>query len=214
MKILKHKDINFDMNENKEEKLALDIKVNQINNEINNSAFNNVLIAKKYEMKNKTENHILNSSSKSSYISYLLLFVLGFHGLFEGISLGIQKTIKGALFLVLAIALHKWVTSLILGITFVKSGVSQKEYIINVLIFSFITPIGISIGMTLTNFSNDFIASIFFSISVGTFIYIACSEIIIDEFNKNENKYIKFLFFMLGAGIVLSLNFLELISDS
>jgi len=67
MKILKHKDINFDMNENKEEKLALDIKVNQINNEINNSAFNNVLITKKYEMKNKTENHILNSSSKSSY---------------------------------------------------------------------------------------------------------------------------------------------------
>jgi len=56
------------------------------------------------------------------------------------------------------VALHKWVTSLILGITFVKSGVSQKEYIINVLIFSFITPIGISIGMTLTNFSNDFIA--------------------------------------------------------
>ena len=210
----KHNEINFDTNENKEEKQILDIKINQITNDTNTSVFNNALISKKYEMKNTTEEQILNSSSKTSYISYLLLFALGFHGLFEGISLGVQQTIKGTLFLVLAIALHKWAASLTLGISFVKSGVSQKEFIINVLIFSFITPIGIIIGMTLTTFSSDFIAGIFLSISVGTFIYIACSEVVVDEFNKKENKYIKFILFILGAGIVLSLNVLEFLSDS
>ena len=114
----------------------------------------------------------------------------------------------------MAIVLHKWAAALTLGLSFVKSGVSRKEFIINILIFSSISPIGVCIGMALTSFSSDFIAGIFLSISVGTFIYIACSEIIIHEFNEKENRYIKFLCFLLGAGIVLGLNIMELLSDS
>ena len=212
--IIGHKDSDIDINESKEEKQILDIKINQINTELNNSTSKNILVPINSNIKNISENNKLKSTSKNSFISYLLLFALGFHGLFEGISLGIQKTIKGALFLVIAISLHKWAASLTLGISFVKSNVSKNEYIINILIFSSFTPIGIIIGMALTSFSNDYIAGIFLSISVGTFIYIACSEVVIDEFNKKENKYIKFLFFLLGAGIVLALNLLELLSDS
>ena len=212
--IIGHKDSDIDINESKEEKQILDIKINQINTELNNSTSKNILVPINSNIKNISENNKLKSTSKNSFISYLLLFALGFHGLFEGISLGIQKTIKGALFLVIAISLHKWAASLTLGISFVKSNVTKNEYIINILIFSLFTPIGIIIGMALTSFSNDYIAGIFLSISVGTFIYIACSEVVIDEFNKKENKYIKFLFFLLGAGIVLALNLLELLSDS
>ena len=210
----KHKE-NEDNNENKEEKQVLDIKINQVHNESNKLESKNMFISTNYEIKNTNEEHEEQIPlSKSSSISYLLLLALGFHGLFESISLGIQQTIKGTVFLIIAIALHKWAAALTLGISFVKSGVSQKEYIINILIFSFITPIGISMGMALTSFSSDFIAGIFLSISVGTFIYIACSEIVIHEFNKKENRYIKFLCFILGAGIVLSLNVLEFVSNS
>lgn len=209
--IEKHKE-NEDNNENKEEKQVLDIKINQVSNDSNNLTTKNMLITNNYEIKNTNEEHI--TLSKSSSIPYLLLIALGFHGLFESISLGIQQTIRGTVFLIIAIALHKWAAALTLGISFVKSGVSQKEFIINILIFSFITPIGVSIGMALTSFSSDFIAGIFLSISVGTFIYIACSEIVIHEFNKKENRYIKFLCFILGAGIVLSLNILEFLSNS
>ena len=208
------KDSDIDINENKEEKQILDIKINQINNELNNSTTKNILVPINSNIKTLSENNKSNLSSNKSIISYLLLFALGFHGLFEGISLGIQKTVKGALFLLIAISLHKWAASLTLGISFVKSNVSKNEFVINILIFSCFTPVGIIIGMALTSFSNDYIAGIFLSISVGTFIYIACSEVVIDEFNKKENKYIKFLFFLLGAGIVLALNLLELLSDS
>ncbi len=212
---IKRRESDMDINENKEEKQVLDLKISPINNELNNIPSKNILITSKYEIKNSSEENFIDSnSSKGSLISYLLLFALGFHGLFEGISLGVQQTIKGTLFLFLAISLHKWAASLTLGISFIKSDVPQKEYIINILIFSFITPIGISIGMALTSFSSDYIAGIFLSISVGTFIYIACSEIIIEEFNKKENRYIKFLCFLLGAGIVLGLNLMELLSDS
>ena len=157
---------------------------------------------------NKVENNE-NSISKGGLSSYLLLLALGFHGLFEGISLGIQSTIRGTLFLLLAIALHKWAVSLTLGISFVKAGVNKKQFIIMILIFAFITPIGIALGMALTSLSNNTVAGIFLSISVGTFIYIACSEVVTDEFANPEYKYPKFLCFLLGAAIVIALTLVE-----
>ena len=155
-----------------------------------------------------------NSEKKGGLTSYLLLFALGFHGLFEGISLGIQSSIKETLFLFWAISLHKWAASLSLGISFVKSGVKKKKFIIMILIFSSISPLGIIFGMVLSSLSNDTIAGIFLSITVGTFIYIACSEIIIDEFNSNVYKYWKFLCFLLGAAIVIILSILEVFFDA
>ena len=93
----------------------------------------------------------------------------------------------------LAIALRKWAASLTLGISFVKSGVIKKQFIIMILIFAFITPVGIVFGMTLTFLTSNVVTGIFLSISAGTFIYIACSEVIVDEFSNPENKYFKFL---------------------
>ena len=162
------------------------------------------------EIKVKEKNPI----NKGGLSSYLLLLALGFHGLFEGISLGIQSEIKGALFLFLAIALHKWAASLTLGISFVKSGVTRKQFIIIILIFAFITPIGITLGMALTSISSNTVAGIFLSFSVGTFIYIACSEVIVDEFANPENKYWKFLCFLLGAAIVITLSLVEVFTDA
>ena len=207
----KRNEENIYNNENKEEKQVLDIKIKQKQDDSNNLSPKNMFT---FNIKNTNDVTILNISSKSSSISYLLLLALGFHGLFEGISLGIQQTLKGTFFLFIAILLHKWAAALTLGISFVKSGVTQKEFVINIIIFSFISPIGIAVGMVLTSMSNDFLAGVFLSISVGTFIYIACSEIVIHEFNKKENKYIKFLCFILGAGVVLSLNAVEFLSNS
>ena len=78
-----------------------------------------------------------------------------------------------------------------------------------ILIFAFITPVGISLGMVLTSISNNTIAGIFLSFSVGTFIYIACSEVVIEEFANPENKYWKFLSFLLGAAVVVALSLVE-----
>ena len=78
--------------------------------------YKNILSTNKYEIKSESKEIISNSLSKSTTtISYLLLFALGFHGLFEGISLGIQLTLRGTLFLILAIVLHKWAAALTLG---------------------------------------------------------------------------------------------------
>lgn len=50
---------------------------------------------------------------------------------------------------------------------------------------------------------------IFSSIAAGSFVYIACSEVVVEEFSIPGNRYWKLFFFILGASIITSLWFLE-----
>lgn len=149
----------------------------------------------------------------SSITPYILLIALGFHGLFEGMALGIQKDFKSTISLMLAIIAHKWAASLTLGISFVKSGIEKRQLIIMMIIFSLIGPIGVFIGIILSKEANDTVQGIFLSITVGTFIYIACTEVLVEEFESPNYKYLKFLMFMLGGIFIGGLSIVEIILD-
>lgn len=164
---------------------------------------------KHHEDEHKDEDE--QNSKKSGITPYILLLALGFHGLFEGMALGIQSEIGGTLFLLLAIAAHKWAASLTLGISFVKAKVSKKQLIIMILIFALIGPVGIVFGLILSSTASENVEGIFLAISTGTFLYISCSEVIIEEFADPTNKYIKFLMFLLGGIFTAGLSLMELI---
>ena len=61
------------------------------------------------------------------------------------------------------------------------------------------TGIGIGIGI---NYAPALVSSIVLSIAGGTFIYIACSEILIHEFANHKNRYVKFFFFTIGCASI------------
>ena len=69
-------------------------------------------------------------------------------------------------------------------------------------------PLGIAIGWILSS-NGDFIVSIFYSISAGTFLYISTIEVIVEEFNISRFKIFKYLAFLLAIGFVSSIWFLE-----
>ena len=184
-----------------------------------------IIQVKKKEISNKAENddhdhdpehkeHDHSHEHKSSAITpYILLLALGFHGFFEGMALGIQSDISNTLSLFLAIMAHKWAASLTLGISIVKSGVEKKQLIIMILIFAFIGPVGVAVGLILSETANDYLQGIFLAISVGTFIYIACSEVLVEEFENPDNKFLKFFMFMVGGIFIGGLSLLELALD-
>ena len=161
------------------------------------------------ENENEIEEH--HHHQTNSLTPYILLLALGFHGLFEGIALGISSTVKGTLTLLFAIAAHKWAASLTLGISFVKSGTENPQYSIMIGIFALIGPVGMLIGLILSTSTNEIVEGIFLAISTGTFIYIACSEVIVEEFSSQINKYSKFGLFMVGGLLAASLSFLEIL---
>lgn len=67
---------------------------------------------------------------------------------------------------------------------------------------------GIGIGIGLSS-SLGLIESIVMSLAGGTFVYIACSEILVHEFEDKNYRYLKFFFFILGSAGITVLWFLH-----
>ena len=160
-----------------------------------------------YEKKNRY------SIFQSLFTPFVLLFALGFHGIFEGLALGIEDRKNEILFLLLAISAHKWAASLSLGISFIKAKTSKKIYIIMTMIFAIIGPIGILLGIILSKTANDLVEGILMGISVGTFIYVACSDILVEEFENRKNRFLKFFLFIVGGVFCAGLSFVEIYGE-
>ena len=159
------------------------------------------------EINNEQKNeHIFNPTS--SITPYILLIALSVHGIFEGMALGVMNTIKECSILFSAIILHKWAAAFALGISFYKSGTEKELFIKMILLFTSFGPIGIIIGMFFSDAGN-LIKGIMLSISGGTFIYVAASEVIVEEFSLSKKTHIKFLWFLIGGLLTFVLTFIE-----
>lgn len=137
------------------------------------------------------------------------MIALSIHAIFEGIALGLQSGFLLALDIVVAIAIHKGAAASALGISLVKTfpndfGLVKKL----VFLFSCASPLGIIIGI-LASGAGDIVNVVMSSLAAGTFVYIACTEIIVAEFSVGGNRWLKCAAFILGACIITSLFFVE-----
>ena len=74
--------------------------------------------------------------------------------------------------------------------------------------FALATPIGITLGLLLSN-TSEMVEIIFSSFAAGTFIYIAASEVIVEEFSiPGRKKWLQMMMFLLGAFLITMLWFL------
>ncbi len=148
---------------------------------------------------------------KSNITPYILLAALSIHGLFEGIALGVQKHLKDAIFLGVAIIAHKWAESFTLGISFFKSNTKLVTFVTMIVLFTLFTPVGILFGAFVIG-ADPVTQGIFLAISSGTFLYISASEVIVDEFAITSFKYQKYFLYLVGGLLVGLLSFMEVLS--
>lgn len=141
---------------------------------------------------------------------YLLALAMGIHAAFAGLALGVVEDYGGFIGMLAAILTHKWAEAMTIGISFAKhlKDVGMKQTIILLFFFSFFTPLGIAIGIVIQS-KEPSTNAIFMGLSAGTFIYIAASEIIVEEFNQSKHKGWKFLFYVLGVALMGSVYFIE-----
>ena len=137
-----------------------------------------------------------------------MMLALSTHAIFEGIALGLTTEWVSACIFGTAIFIHKWAEAVSLGVSFRKS-LEKKKCLCFILTFLFScdTPLGVFIGLMISD-SNTMVEIVFNSLVCGVFIYIACSEIIVQEFNGHKLTYFKMLLFMLGAALVTGLGFI------
>ena len=187
--------------------LMIASKILNRNSTQTNNKHNDDIINSNIEINNEQRNdHTFIPTS--SITPYILLIALSVHGIFEGIALGVMNTIKECSILFSAIILHKWAAAFALGISFYKSGTEKELFIKMILIFTSFGPLGIIIGMIFSD-AGFLIKGIMLSISGGTFIYVAASEVIVEEFSLSKKTNIKYLWFLFGGLLTFILTFIE-----
>ena len=143
----------------------------------------------------------------STVSAYVLVASIGFHALFEGIAVGLLEDSVAVHELGLGIALHKLPAAVALGASFTNAGMSLKQVIGLITLFAVLTPLGQLIGMYLLAETNAFVDMLMMSLTAGTFVYVACTEMIQKEFAKGEHQVAKFVLLCLGC-VTIGLTYL------
>ena len=96
-----------------------------------------------------------------------------------------------------------------LGISMAKVFPDRQNFVIMLLVlFAAFTPIGVILGMILSE-GSEMTEIVFSSLAAGSFLYIACSEVIVEEFAIPQYRVTKLFFFLVGIMCISSLLFLE-----
>lgn len=157
--------------------------------------------------------HDINFHSHSSLRAILLVIALSLHSIFEGLAVGLQPDSGNVLGIFAALVLHKSILSFSIGMNLVQSRLSTKICIRAILFFSITAPIGVGIGIVITDLWDTIGASladgILQGIACGTFLYMTFFEVLPPEFNNSQDRLLKLLVLILGYGTVTAILFLS-----
>ena len=136
------------------------------------------------------------------------MIALSLHSAFEGLACGLQMNLTAVLNIILAIVIHKGAAASSLGISLVRTFPNNFKLVRwLIFVFSMATPIGVALGMALSK-AGEIYDIVFSSLAAGTFIYIACTEIIVEEFAVPGYRWLKLVVFLVGALIITLLWFI------
>lgn len=131
----------------------------------------------------------------------LLTFLsLSFHGIFLGLALGIDRTLAGVINIAIGVLAHKWADTMALSFALRRSKSKYVRPLYLVPLQSLVAPLGILVGMFISEAKNDFVEGFFLCVTAGCFVYFFASDIVAESFNGN-GKYSKFLVALLGITI-------------
>ncbi len=147
----------------------------------------------------------------SHHIGIGALIGLSLHCLLTGFSLGIA--IDGTKFagtslspLLFAICVHKIPESFSLSTLLVQSKISTQRVFIYLLIYCFMTPLGIYLSKeSLINFGLNQSLYSLFAISTGTFIYIATSDLLPQIHRRGRERFVHLFAFLTGVILILAI---------
>lgn len=126
-----------------------------------------------------------SDSSSSLAVAVVLFIALSFHSVLEGLGIGAQTSSAWGVFL--AIVVHKGLAAFALGSGLVQSSLKTSHVVLYMVLFSFMSIIGIVVGWIIAADSSEdsAAAGICVALASGTFIYVAVMEVIPQEFPRH-----------------------------
>lgn len=147
----------------------------------------------------------LDAPAASHRAAYAILTALSIHALLEGIALGVQRELAGALVIFAAILAHKSVAGFALGVSLARSPLPLARSWRLLVVFAVATPLGILLGAGAGAFEGRLAAAVeatFLSLAAGTFVYVATLDILREELDESDDRVAKWAFVVLGTGVM------------
>ena len=149
------------------------------------------------ESENDNKLQIHDSPKMVSFVAFLSL---SFHSIMEGISIGSQPDCDWSI--LFAIMAHKSLAAFSLGVEFLNHNIDERTYILFMVLFSIMTPLGVLLGWCLTAIfagqDDSALVGICMALSGGTFLYISVMEIIPHELESRGHVGWKLISLSLG----------------
>ncbi len=138
----------------------------------------------------------------------LLLIGLSLDCVFEGMTLGLQRTTRGVWNMVFAILSHEFVIAFTLGLQLVNYNSPKKVFILSV-VYGLTAPIGIAIGTAIYetgggNNTVDILSGVFQALSGGVFIYCTFLQILATEIT-HDSPFSNIVAVLFGYGLMCGL---------
>lgn len=143
--------------------------------------------------------------SSSSFRSLILFCSLSIHSVFEGLAIGLQSNYSSALQIAIAVLIHKGIIVFSLSLKLIQSMARPTWLITYIVIFSLMSPIGITIGIIVTLQKTGIVTlvqTILAGIASGTFVYVTFLEILPQELNSGERPLLKVFFIIIGFAVM------------
>lgn len=153
-------------------------------------------------------------SSQSALRAFILVFSLSLHSVFEGLAVGLLEDGKDVLEICIALMIHKSIISFSLAFKLVQGRMRRPVVVGCLLLFAIMSPVGISLGIGLTETKaspqHQLARSTLEGLAAGTFIYITFMEILPHELSSGRNRIPKVAVLLLGFAVVTAVLFIKL----
>lgn len=164
----------------------------------------------------ESSHHHVDFSSQSALRAFILVFSLSLHSVFEGLAVGLVEEEKEVMEICLALVIHKSIIALSLCFRLIQGRIRRAVAAGCLLLFSIMSPLGIAIGVGLTQETKSspkqqIVRSSLEGLAAGTFIYITFMEILPHELQgPPRNNMPKVCMLLLGFALVTAVLFIKL----
>ncbi len=133
-----------------------------------------------------------NNDKNNPITAIVLLVVLSIHSLIEGSALGVNTIFNSAIVIYFAILAHKGSASFALAVNLHRTSLSKRTIKWFIILFSFMTPIGIGVASALEHIlelqSATLMTAVFNALAAGTFLYIGMRHLLEEKYAEYKPK--------------------------
>lgn len=152
-------------------------------------------------------------NAHSAVRAVILVVSLSLHSILEGLAVGLLRESGKVLETCLALLIHKCIISFSLTLKLGQGRLRPRVILGCLLLFSFMTPLGIGLGVALTESSDplhQLARSVLEGIATGTFLYITFLEILPHELSSGDQRIGKVIVMLCGFSVITAILFIKI----